>query len=494
MTLRLYNTLINDKEVFVPLKANYVGMYVCGPTVYDNSHMGHARASVVFDVIFRYLKFSGFYVTYVRNITDIDDKIIKRANDEQVAFSVITKRYIKAFHDDMLDLGNKPPTFEPKATDHINDIIALITKLITKDIAYQIDSDVYYSIDNFKDYGKLSGRNVDELIAGKRVELDKRKRNPLDFALWKSSKPDEPSWESPWGMGRPGWHIECSAMSCHQLGESFDIHGGGKDLIFPHHENEVAQSEGASGKPFAKYWLHNGFVNINQEKMSKSLGNFFTIRELLNIYHREVIRLFLLTTHYRSPIDYTDQNLVDAEKSLERVYSTLKVMDEVIYSVTDRCNSDDEGQGDVDKEFKEALASFPVNFRKAMDDDFNTALAIATIFDLVRAINRWLSSPGFTETIAASNILKDAKKYLLDNGSVIGLLEATPVTFLSDLQQKRQKKYHIDTRKIEDLISKRDEARLAKDWGKADEIRDQLSSMGITIKDAAEGTSWQLSQ
>ncbi len=270
MTLRLYNTLKKDKEDFIPLKANQVGMYVCGPTVYDNCHMGHARASVVFDVIFRYLKFSGHHVTYVRNITDIDDKIISRANEEQVDFSVITERYIKAFHDDMLDLGNKPPTFEPKATDHINDIIALISKLIAKEIAYQIGSDVYYSIEKFKNYGKLSGRNTDELIAGKRVEADKRKRNPLDFALWKSSKPDEPRWDSPWGMGRPGWHIECSAMSCRYLGESFDIHGGGKDLIFPHHENEVAQSEGACGKPFARYWLHNGFVNINREKMSKS--------------------------------------------------------------------------------------------------------------------------------------------------------------------------------------------------------------------------------
>lgn len=292
MSLKVYNTLKKKKEPFVPLEEGKVGMYVCGPTVYDLCHMGHARASVVFDIIARYFKFIGYHMTYVRNITDIDDKIIRKANDEGVDFSVINERYIKSFHDDMLDLGNKPPTREPKATEHIGEIITMIEKLIEKGMAYVSGEDVYFAVENFKDYGKLSGRKTEELLAGARVEVDERKNNPLDFALWKSSKPGEPWWESPWGKGRPGWHIECSAMSSKCLGHSFDIHGGGRDLVFPHHENEVAQSEGASGKPYVRYWLHNGFVNINQEKMSKSLGNFFTIRELLNLYHPEVIRFF----------------------------------------------------------------------------------------------------------------------------------------------------------------------------------------------------------
>ena len=339
MTLRIYNTLKGKKEEFIPLEPGKAGMYVCGPTVYDNCHMGHARASIVFDVVFRYLMYKGLHVTYVRNITDIDDKIINKANDEGVGFEVITKRYIKSFHDDMLDLGNKPPTLEPKATGHIKEIIEIIKRLIASGHAYQVDADVYYSVENFGEYGKLSGRKTDELISGARIDVDERKQSPLDFALWKSSKPGEPSWGSPWGEGRPGWHIECSAMSCKHLGESFDIHGGGKDLVFPHHENEVAQSEAASGKPFAKYWLHNGFVNVNQEKMSKSLGNFFTIRDLLGLYHPEILRFFLLTTHYRSPIDYSDQSLKDAETALERIYTTLGTIDSLLSQGADISHS-----------------------------------------------------------------------------------------------------------------------------------------------------------
>ena len=490
MTLRIYNTLKGKKEEFIPLEAGKVGMYVCGPTVYDDCHMGHARASIVFDVVFRYLIYKGLHVTYVRNITDIDDKIIRKANDEGVDFKVITKRYIKSFHDDMLDLGNKPPTLEPKATGHIKEIIDIIKRLIESGHAYQVDADVYYRVESFGEYGKLSGRKTDELISGARIDVDERKKSPLDFALWKSSKPDEPSWKSPWGEGRPGWHIECSAMSCKHLGESFDIHGGGKDLVFPHHENEVAQSEAASGKPFAKYWLHNGFVNVNQEKMSKSLGNFFTIRDLLNIYHPEILRFFLLTTHYRSPIDYTDQSLKDAETALERIYTTLAAIDTVILNGTDAGNSAQTEE--IDNHAEELINSLDERFIDAMDDDFNSALAIAAIFDTIRSINRWINAPGFIGDKAAIAALGKAKENLLGAGEVLGILKSDPARFIESLQQSRKKDQKIDTAEVEALVDERWKARSAKDWAKSDEIRDQLSLMGVVIKDSKDGTTWEL--
>ena len=490
MTLRIYNTLKGKKEEFIPLEDGKAGMYVCGPTVYDDCHMGHARASIVFDVVFRYLIYKGLHVTYVRNITDIDDKIIRKANDEGVDFKVITKRYIKSFHDDMLDLGNKPPTLEPKATGHIKEIIDIIKRLIESGHAYQVDADVYYRVESFGEYGKLSGRKTDELISGARIDVDERKKSPLDFALWKSSKPDEPSWKSPWGEGRPGWHIECSAMSCKHLGESFDIHGGGKDLVFPHHENEVAQSEAASGKPFAKYWLHNGFVNVNQEKMSKSLGNFFTIRDLLDNYHPEILRFFLLTTHYRSPIDYSDQSLKDAETALERIYTTLAAIDTLISNGADAGNSAQTEERDADTE--ELINSLGERFEEAMDDDFNSALAIAAIFDTVRSINRWINAPGFIGGKAAITVLSKAKETLLDVGEVLGILKSEPACFIESLQQSRKKDQKIDTAKVEALITERWEARSAKDWAKSDEIRDQLSSMGVVIKDGKDGTTWEI--
>lgn len=492
MTLRIYNTLKGKKEEFIPLEAGKAGMYVCGPTVYDNCHMGHARASIVFDVVFRYLMYKGLHVTYVRNITDIDDKIINKANDEGVDFKVITKRYIKSFHDDMLDLGNKPPTLEPKATGHIKEIIEIIKRLIANGHAYQVDSDVYYSVEKFSEYGKLSGRKTDELISGARIDVDERKQSPLDFALWKSSKPGEPSWGSPWGEGRPGWHIECSAMSCKHLGESFDIHGGGKDLVFPHHENEVAQSEAASGKPFAKYWLHNGFVNINQEKMSKSLGNFFTIRDLLGLYHPEILRFFLLTTHYRSPIDYTDQSLKDAETALERIYTTLGTIDSVLSEGAHLSQAGErEGEGS-DADAEELINSLAERFEEAMDDDFNSALAIAAIFDTVRAINRWINAPGFIGTKAALSVLGKGKETLLEVGDVLGILKSDPAGFIKSLQQSRRSDKKIDAAEVESLIAERWEARSAKDWAKSDEIRDELSAMGVVIKDSKEGTTWEL--
>ena len=490
MTLRIYNTLKGKKEEFIPLEEGKAGMYVCGPTVYDDCHMGHARASIVFDVVFRYLMYKGLHVTYVRNITDIDDKIINKANDEGVDFKVITKRYIKSFHDDMLDLGNKPPTLEPKATGHIKEIIEIIKKLIASGHAYQVDADVYYHVESFAEYGKLSGRKTDELISGARIDVDERKKSPLDFALWKSSKPDEPSWKSPWGEGRPGWHIECSAMSCKHLGESFDIHGGGKDLVFPHHENEVAQSEAASGKTFAKYWLHNGFVNVNQEKMSKSLGNFFTIRDLLGLYHPEILRFFLLTTHYRSPIDYSDKSLKDAETALERIYTTLAAIDTIISNGTDASSPSQTKERDNHAE--ELINSLAERFEEAMDDDFNSALAIAAIFDTVRSINRWINAPGFIGSKAAVAVLAKAKETLLDVGEVLGILKSDPARFMESLQDSRKKDQKIDTAKVEALIAERWGARSDKDWAKSDEIRDQLSSMGVVIKDSKDGTTWEI--
>ncbi|MBE9535787.1 MAG: cysteine--tRNA ligase [Proteobacteria bacterium] len=491
MSLKLYNSLKRKKELFVPMVDAHVGMYVCGPTVYDICHMGHARATIVFDVVARYFKFSGYSLTYVRNITDIDDKIINKAKAEKVDFKVITERYIKSFHDDMIDLGNEPPTIEPRATEHIDDIIAIIEKLMEKGLAYQVSGDVYYSVEKFSEYGKLSGRKTDDLVAGARVEVDERKKNPLDFALWKSSKEGEPWWHSPWGNGRPGWHIECSAMSCNHLGESFDIHGGGKDLIFPHHENEVAQSEGAHGKAFAKYWMHNGFVNINKEKMSKSLGNFFTIRELLGLYHPEVLRFFLLSTHYRSPIDYTEQNLKEAEAGLEKIYTTLNAMDMILgEKVSSEGSAPREGEG-PDAEAEEMVNSLEERFRSAMDDDFNTALATASFFDTVRAINGWINSASFVRNEKTLDIIRTAREALVECASVLGVLQVEPAGFLEALQAKRAGGCKVDTNEIESLVDQRWDARIAKDWKRSDEIRDKLADMGVVLKDSAEGTSWE---
>ncbi len=335
MPLRIYNTLTGKKEDFVPQTPGKVSMYVCGVTVYDHCHIGHARANVVFDVVYRYLRHIGYEVTYVRNYTDVDDKIINRANKEGVDFREITERFIREFDRDMNALGIAEPTFQPRATEHIDDIVRIVSALVDKGFAYQAGGDVYFNVERYAEYLKLSKRNLDDMKAGARIEVDERKEHPMDFVLWKEAKPGEPSWDSPWGKGRPGWHIECSAMSMRFLGETIDIHGGGKDLVFPHHENEIAQSEAATGKPFVRYWLHNGFVNINSEKMSKSLGNFFTIKEVLDRYEAEVLRFFLLTAHYRSPLDFSDQNMNEAEAGLDRIYTALARMEEFAAGSTD---------------------------------------------------------------------------------------------------------------------------------------------------------------
>ncbi|HEX2769405.1 MAG TPA: cysteine--tRNA ligase, partial [Geobacteraceae bacterium] len=422
MPLRVYNTLTAGKEEFVPLRPGKVGMYVCGVTVYDYSHIGHARANVVFDVICRYLRFLGYDVTYVRNYTDIDDKIINRANSEGVPFNEITERFIREFDHDMAELGLELPTFQPKATEHVADIIALVNSLIDKGHAYAAGGDVYFCVEKFATYLKLSRRNLEEMQAGARIEVGEKKRHPMDFALWKEAKPGEPFWESPWGKGRPGWHIECSAMSIRYLGETFDIHGGGKDLIFPHHENEIAQSEAATGHPFVRYWLHNGFVNINAEKMSKSLGNFFTIREVLERYDSEVLRFFLISAHYRSPLDFSDQNLTEAESGMERIYGALAGIDAVlaIGEEAPGAGINPDHLNVAERELLDKSDALPERFTEAMDDDFNTAQALGHIFDLVRCINRALDEGG-GRSGAGRALFSRVRDKMRELGKVLGV-------------------------------------------------------------------------
>jgi cysteinyl-tRNA synthetase len=480
MSLRVYNTMTGRKETFEPLHPGKVGMYVCGVTVYDYCHIGHARANVVFDVIFRYLQFIGYDVTYVRNYTDVDDKIIKRANERGISSDALAKEFIQAFDEDMKRLGLAEPTIQPKATHHIEHIIDLVKRLVERGIAYEAAGDVYFSVGEFPSYLKLSKRNMDEMRSGARIAPGEHKRNPMDFALWKAAKPGEPSWDSPWGPGRPGWHIECSAMAMQYLGESFDIHGGGKDLVFPHHENEIAQSEGATGKPFVKYWLHNGFVNVNQEKMSKSLGNFFTIRDILNSYDPEVLRFFILTAHYRSPIDFSDQNLQAARLGLSRFYEALQAADEVLAA----CK-----QNDAESDAGSALEAA---FREAMDDDFNTAAAIGQLFDAVRTINRLITEKGFRknrEKVAEVRELRDA---LLKLGDVLGLFASEPAAWLKQLNLALLAHTGYTEADMEEFIRQRQEARKNKNFARADEIRDELAAKGIQLLDGPQGTTWKV--
>ncbi|HTP65290.1 MAG TPA: cysteine--tRNA ligase [Geobacteraceae bacterium] len=494
MPLRVYNTLSGSKEEFVPREPGKVGMYVCGVTVYDYSHIGHARAYVAFDVIVRYLRFLGYDVTYVRNYTDIDDKIIKRANSDGVPFNVISERFINEFDRDMTELGVGLPDFQPKATEHLEEIISLVTALIDKGYAYQAGGDVYFCVEKFTPYLRLSRRNLEEMQAGARIEVDEKKRHPMDFALWKEAKPGEPFWESPWGKGRPGWHIECSAMSARYLGETFDIHGGGKDLIFPHHENEIAQSEAATGRPFVRYWLHNGFVNINAEKMSKSLGNFFTIREVLEKYDREVLRFFLTSAHYRSPLDFSDQHLSEAEAGLERIYSALAGIDEFLAKATwngSTVMTDAAGLGDAGMELLEKANGLRDRFREAMDDDFNTALALGHIFDLVRSINRALAEEA-GETPCVPPLFAMTRERIGEAGKVLGLFVSDPADYLARIKEKKLAETEIAPAEIERLIEERAAARKAKDFRKSDEIRDYLLARNIQLLDGPQGTTWKV--
>ena len=486
MALRLYNTLTGEKELFVPRVAGKVGMYVCGVTVYDFCHIGHARAGIVFDMIYRYLRFSGYEVAYVRNYTDIDDKIINRANQEGTDYRTIADRYIATFDEDMDRLGMLRPTVEPKATDHIEDILSIIQRLIDNGHAYAVDGDVYFAVETFPTYLKLSGRNLDDMLAGARVDVDERKRNPMDFALWKGSKPGEPFWQSPWGAGRPGWHIECSAMSMRFLGPSFDIHGGGKDLVFPHHENEIAQSEGANGCRFVNYWLHNGFVNINSEKMSKSLGNFFTIREVLELFDPETLRFFILQAHYRSPLDYSDQNLREAQVGLSRIYEALAALDAALENPAIATAALASAT-----EFSEKVAGLLPRFKEAMDDDFNTAQALGTLFDVVRTLNRLLAEGGGSSSTSRA-ALEQLKAGVAEIGTVLGLFLIKPADWLA--AREAEKAQHLDIRpeEIEELIVERADARKNKDFKRSDEIRDYLLSRDIQLLDTPQGTTWKV--
>ena len=461
--LQVYNTLTKQKEAFKTIEPGKVKMYVCGMTVYDLCHLGHARVMVVFDVITRYLRYRDYDVTYVRNITDIDDKIIARANENGEPFHELPERFIKAMHQDSDALGVLPPDHEPKATDSINEIITMVQTLIEKGHAYVSDNgDVYYDVSSFNGYGKLSGKDVADLRSGARIEVNEAKSDPLDFVLWKAAKPGEPAWESPWGEGRPGWHIECSAMSTHELGAHFDIHGGGMDLTFPHHENEIAQSEAATGHPYVNYWMHYGFVRINEEKMSKSLGNFFTVREILDRYQPEEVRYFILTSQYRSPLNYDDEHLENARGALTRFYTALR--------------------GLADAESAEA-PEYRARFEAAMDDDFNTPEALAVLFDLVRDVNKAKES-GADNAAALGAQLKQM-------AGVLGLLQGDPEAYLQGGEPGAED--GLSAEEVDAMIAARNQARADKNWAEADRLREELTDNGIVLEDGASGTTWRRS-
>ncbi|MEA3639323.1 MAG: cysteine--tRNA ligase [Lamprobacter sp.] len=459
--LYIHNSLTRRKALFQPIEPGKVRMYVCGMTVYDFCHLGHARVLVVFDVIYRWLMRSGFEVTYIRNITDIDDKILARAAENGEAFSDLTQRFIGAMHEDAAALGVLPPDDEPRATAHIDEILAMIERLIQNGHAYVAENgDVYYAVASFPGYGRLSGKDPKDLRAGARVEVGDAKRDPLDFALWKAAKPGEPAWKAPWGTGRPGWHIECSAMSTCRLGNHFDIHGGGADLQFPHHENEIAQSEGATGEPFVNVWIHNGFVRVNDEKMSKSLGNFFTVREILERYQPEEVRYFILSSHYRSPLNYDDSQLDGARAALTRLYTALRGLPAA-----------EATRGEQARE----------RFTAAMDDDFNTPEALAVLFDVAREINRLRE----TDLLAAAALGAELRAL----AGVLGLLEQAPEAYLGGEGAARTS--GPSDAEIAALIAARAEARRARNFTEADRIRDQLQAAGIQLEDAAGGTRWR---
>ena len=459
--LKIYNTLTRQKEVFHPINPEQIGIYVCGMTVYDYCHMGHARVLVMFDVITRHLRRRFPKVEYVRNITDIDDKIIARALENQEDIYSLTNRFIEAMHEDERALGVLPPDVEPRATDAIDQMFYMIESLVEKGMAYQgKNGDVYYSVRDFPEYGKLSGKNLDELEAGARVDVESDKKDPLDFVLWKMAKPSEPSWSSPWGEGRPGWHIECSAMSNHHLGNHFDIHGGGMDLTFPHHENEIAQSEGANGCTFVNTWMHVGFVNINDEKMSKSLNNFFTIRGVLESYDGETLRYFIMSSHYRSPLNFSDENLNNAKASLTRLYTAIRGL----------------GASDIAMDEISQRFDFETRFNAALDDDFNTPIALSILFELAKAVNS-----ARDEDADLANALA---QLLIKLGGYIGILQTDAQAFLTQ-------GVALSDAEINEKIATRDQARADKDFALSDQIRDELTELGIVLEDSVTGTTWR---
>ncbi|HHY81215.1 MAG TPA: cysteine--tRNA ligase [Clostridiales bacterium] len=462
--MKLYNTLTKRKEEFVPLHPGEVRMYSCGPTVYNYFHIGNARPFIVFDVFRRYMEYKGYKVTFVQNFTDIDDKMIQRANEEGITVKELGERFIAEYFIDADKLGIKRADVHPKATDHIDDIIEFIKKLMDKGLAYQAGNDVYYNTMAFEGYGKLSGQNLEDLELGARIDINESKKNPMDFALWKGQKPGEPAWDSPWGKGRPGWHIECSVMATKYLGETIDVHSGGQDLIFPHHENEIAQSEGASGKPFARYWLHNGYINVDNQKMSKSLGNFFTVRDISREFDLEAVRLFMLSSHYRNPINFSRELLEQAQSALERLYNARNNLEHLLKDAPERPSTDEE------KQFLDKLPGYTDSFEKAMEDDINTADALGVIFELVREINSNIKPGQSAEVIRAA--LDTLKKLT----GILGLLNKQ----MGSLDDE-----------IEALIEKRQQARKEKNWALADKIRDDLKEMGIILEDTPQGVRWK---
>nr|MDO8082213.1 cysteine--tRNA ligase [Candidatus Freyarchaeota archaeon] len=474
--LKVYNTLSREKEEFVPINGNKVGMYVCGPTVYDYSHIGHARSYVAFDVIRRYLEYKGYTVIYIQNITDVDDKIIKRANELSEAPLSLSGRFTEAYFEDMDRLGVRRANIHPKVSDHIPEIIEFIEGLIRGGYAYEVDGSVYFSVSKAKDYGKLSHQSLENILAGARVEVDEDKRDPRDFALWKKAKKGEIFWESPRGNGRPGWHIECSTMAMKYLGSRIDIHGGGMDLIFPHHECEIAQSESYTGKPFVKYWIHNGFVTINQEKMSKSLGNFFTIREVLEKYDGETIRFFLLGTHYRSQIDYSEQHLQEAKQNLQRIYSAINKLKTLIKG---QKQTEINAPSTEEKELLKQVEKSKQEFIAAMEDDFNTREAMPAIFELTRAVNSLQSNSKISK-----NTLEKTLQTYNEFGQILGLFQEKQIE--PDLEAVGKL--------IELLIELRNKSREKKDWKTADYIRYKLKEAGILIEDSKEGTTWKTAE
>lgn len=470
MPIQLFDSMSGQKRPFTPLQAGKVGMYVCGMTVYDYCHIGHARVMVGFDVVVRWLKHLGYDVNYVRNITDIDDKIINRANEKGIDIRELTETFIKAMHEDADALGCLRPTSEPRATDYIDNMQGMINTLIGKDLAYQgTGGDVYYAVDKFPEYGKLSKRRLADMQAGARVDTVDDKKSPFDFVLWKAAKPSEPNWQSPWGIGRPGWHIECSAMSTCCLGDTFDIHGGGHDLQFPHHENEIAQSEGATGKTYANNWMHVGFINVDGEKMSKSLGNFFTIRDVMQQFHPETIRFFILSSHYRSPINFSDAALVESHASLTRLYQALKAVEQL---------------DDVDADTTLDTSEYQNAFYAAMNDDFNSAGAVSVLFNLAREVNKAVNlgtAEGNAQAVALANLLKDLAQPL-------NILQLAPTEFL---QAQIGEADGLSDADIQAQIDARKQAKADKDFAKADQIRHDLKAQGIELEDGKNGTTWR---
>ena len=484
MPIKIYNTLSRKKELLQPLEDNHVKLYVCGITSYDYCHIGHARSSLVFDMVVRYLRYRGFQVTFVRNFTDIDDKIIARAAEQGISSQELAEKFINEFYVDMDALGVLRPDLEPKATEHIDEMVELVQELVEQGLAYTSGGDVYYRVDKFADYGKLSGRSLDDMQAGARIEVNAQKEHPMDFVLWKKAKPGEPKWQSPWGEGRPGWHIECSAMSRKYLGKTFDIHGGGKDLIFPHHENEIAQSVGANKKSFANLWMHHGFVTIKDEKMSKSLGNFLTIRDVLRDYPAEVLRLFIFSTQYRNPLDFTEAALQDAQAGLDRMYDCLAKISGL--------PAPGDGQPVISAKDRNKLGSLRQRFESAMDNDFNTAQAQGLLFDAVKVLNkatRMLPADPAAEDL---QLVRQGGAELQELAGLLGVLQQDPEQYVLQKKQHLLDALELSIEEIDALIAKRNAARDVKDWATSDEVRDKLLAHKIELHDGPDGTTWDV--